>query len=102
MPSTDRLSYDTAVSGQVQADITGIVGRLESTINDRSSAVAQAMSDFQADNVSDRYAGVEQRWTTAADQVREIITLIRTTLAGNDKSATDAIGRAGAAVDGIG
>ena len=24
MPSTDRLSYDTAVSAQVQADITGI------------------------------------------------------------------------------
>ena len=38
MPSTDRLSYDTAVSAQVQADITGIVARLESTIDERSTA----------------------------------------------------------------
>ncbi|WP_214407023.1 pore-forming ESAT-6 family protein [Pseudonocardia lacus] len=102
MPSTDRRSFDTGVSQQVQSDLGGVVARLEATISQRQSDVATAMSDFQADGVDDQYRTVEQRWNSAATQVREIIALVRTTMVRNDESATTALTRARGAVDAIG
>ena len=102
MPSTDRRSFDTGVSQQVQSDLAGIVARLEANISQRSSDVAAAMSDFQADGVSDDYAVVERRWNTAAGEVKNIITLVKTTLSQNDDSAGTALNRAKSAVAGIG
>lgn len=101
MPA-DRLSYDTATSQQVQGDLLAVVGQLESLIGQRDSAVAAAMSDFQADGVSDEYAVVEQRWHRAAGEVRQIIDLVKTTLLQNDDSATTAQTRARSAVQAIG
>jgi uncharacterized protein YukE len=102
MPSTDRLSYDTGASQQVQGDLQGIVGQLEALIGQRDSAVAAAMSDFQADGVSEDYAVVEQRWRNAATEVRQIIDLVKTTMNSNDQSASTAATRARSAVQGIG
>ncbi|ALG06469.1 pore-forming ESAT-6 family protein [Kibdelosporangium phytohabitans] len=98
----DRTSYDTGVSQQVQGDLHGIVGRLESLINQRDQAVAAAMSDFTADGVSDEYATVEQRWKTAATEVRQIIGLVKQTMAQNDETAGTALTQARSAVQGIG
>lgn len=102
MPTMDRISFDTGVSGTVQGDIAGIVSRLESLINERDSQVAAAMADFQADGVSDQYHAVENRWKNASQEVRNIIDLVKTTMARNDETATGAQGRARTAVDGIG
>ena len=101
MPS-DRLSYDTGTSQQVQGDLAAVVGQLEAVIAQRDTAVAAAMSDFQADGVSDEYAVVEQRWHRAATEVRQIIDLVKTTMVQNDESATTANTRARAAVQAIG
>jgi hypothetical protein len=102
MPSTDRRSYDTGISQQVQGDLTGVVSRLEAAISQRSSDVTQAMSDFSADGVSDDYRTVEQRWQSAAGEVQQIITLVRTTLLRNDDTAASTLSRARTAVQGIG
>ena len=61
-----------------------------------------AMSDFQADGVPDEYAHAEQRWRTAADEVRAIINLVKTTMSQNDGTAGAALGKAKGAVGGIG
>lgn len=98
----DRISFDTGTSGQVQGDLASIIARLEANIAARSSDVAAAMADFTADGVSDQYAVVEQRWNRAATEVRTIIDLVKTTMTRNDESATGALSRAGAAVQGIG
>lgn len=98
----DRLSFDTGTSQTFQGDIQGVVGRLEALIGERDKAVQSAMSDFQADGVSDEYAHVEQRWRTAADEVRAIINLVKTTMAQNDGTAGTALGKAKSAVGGIG
>jgi hypothetical protein len=92
MPNTDRRSFDTGVSQQVQSDIAGIIARLEANISQRQSDVATAMSDFQADGVDDQYRTVEQRWNTAATQVQQIITLVATTALTRARGAVDAIG----------
>ncbi len=87
MASTDRRSFDTGVSQQVQGDIAGIVGRLEALMGQRDQAVASAMGDFTADGVSEDYAVVEQRWKSASQEVRTIINLVKTTMMRNDETA---------------
>jgi uncharacterized protein YukE len=98
----DRRSFDTGVSQQVQGDLAGIVARLEATITQRSADVAAAMSDFEADGVSEEYRAVEQRWNTAATEVRQILDLVKTTMARNDETASAALARARSAVQAIG
>lgn len=100
--TSGRNAYDTGSSQQVQGDLAGIVARLETAIAQRTSDVNAAMADFSADGVSEDYRLVENRWTTAANQVQQIIALVRTTLENNDETATTALTRAGSAVQGIG
>ncbi|GGM10397.1 MULTISPECIES: pore-forming ESAT-6 family protein [Micromonospora] len=99
---TDRRSFDTGTSQQVQGDLAGIVARLEAVISQRSADVAAAMADFQADGVSDEYRTVEDRWNRAAGEVRTIIDLVKTTMAKNDDTATSTLTRARSAVQSIG
>lgn len=98
----DRTSFDTGVSQQVQGDLAGIIGRLEATISQRTSDVNAAMSDFQADGVSEDYHSVEQRWHRAASEVRQIIQLLKTTMVRNDETAHSTLSRARSAVQSIG
>ncbi|MFI5566475.1 pore-forming ESAT-6 family protein [Streptomyces sp. NPDC051740] len=98
----DRRSYDTGASSEVQGGLQGIVGQLERVLADRDRAVKAAMADFQADGVSEEYHGKELRWNRAADEVRSIIQLVRTTLEENDGTAQSTMARARAAVDNIG
>jgi len=97
-----RRAYDTGSSGQAQSDLASVVARLEAAISQRNADVRAAMADFQADGVSDDYQAVEQRWHSAATEVQQIITLVRTTLLRNDDTAVTALSRARAAVQGIG
>ncbi|WP_406469703.1 pore-forming ESAT-6 family protein [Streptomyces hirsutus] len=98
----DRRSYDTGASSEVQGGLQGIVGQLERVLADRDKAVKAAMADFQADGVSEEYHGKELRWNRAADEVRSIIQLVRTTLEENDGTAQATMAKARAAVDNIG
>ncbi|MET9530944.1 MULTISPECIES: pore-forming ESAT-6 family protein [unclassified Streptomyces] len=102
MASQDRNSYDTGASAEVQGGLQGIIGRLELVLGDRDRAVRAAMAEFTADGVSDEYHGKEVRWNRAADEVRNIIHLVRTTLEKNDGTAHQTLARAKAAVDNIG
>jgi uncharacterized protein YukE len=98
----DRRSYDTGASADVQGGLQIIIGQLERVLGDRDRAVKAAMADYQADGVSDDYHGKEVRWNKAANEVREIIRLVRTTLEQNDDTAQSTLARARAAVDNIG
>ncbi|NGO07560.1 hypothetical protein G5C60_07815 [Streptomyces sp. HC44] len=98
----DRRSYDTGASSDVQGSLQTVIGNLERVLGDRDRAVKAAMADYQADGVSDEYHGKETRWNTAANEVRDIIRLVRTTLEQNDGTAQTTLARAQAAVDNIG
>ncbi|MFJ9039061.1 pore-forming ESAT-6 family protein [Streptomyces sp. NPDC102406] len=102
MGTQDRRSYDTGASAEVQGGLQGIIGRLETVLADRDGAVKAAMADYQADGVSEEYHGKEVRWNRAANEVRDIIRLLRTTLEKNDATAQATLARAKAAVDNIG
>lgn len=100
--STNRISFNTDVSAQVQSDISSLAAQLEALIGERQQQVNTAMADFQADGVSEEYRVVEQRWNRAASETRSIIALVKQTLAKNDHSATSAGQAARSAVQGIG
>ena len=100
--SSNRIGYDTNVSGQVQSDIQALAAQLENLISARQHDVNQAMADFRADGVDAEYRAVETRWNSAATEVRSIVALVRSTLANNDDTATTATAAARNAVQGIG
>ncbi len=102
MSSQDRRAYDTAASAEAQTNLASVISRLEAVMHARDGQVKAAMADFQADGVSDEYRAKEHRWNHAADEVRQIIQLVRTTLEKNDSTAQQTLSRAKAAVDGIG
>ncbi|MCW2916411.1 MAG: hypothetical protein JWN52_4479 [Actinomycetia bacterium] len=97
-----RRSYDTAASAQTQTHLHSIIARLETLISQRDADVKAAMADFQADGVSDLYHAKEARWNHAANEVRQIIALVKATLESNDLTAHETLTRAKSAVDGIG
>lgn len=100
--SMDRISFDTGVSSQVQSDVESIASRLESLISERDQQVASALSDFQMDGADAEYQQVETRWKNASNEVKNIITLIRQTLAENDQTATSTQSRTRSAIANIG
>ncbi|NBE53829.1 pore-forming ESAT-6 family protein [Streptomyces boluensis] len=102
MASMDRNSYDISASTEVQGNLLAIIGRLERVLSDRDGAVKAAMTEFQADGVSEEYHGKEVRWNKAANEVREIIRLVRSTMEQNDATAQSTLAKAKAAVDNIG
>ncbi|MET9095987.1 pore-forming ESAT-6 family protein [Streptomyces cyaneofuscatus] len=100
--STDRRSYDTGASTEVQSNIQLVIAQLEQVITARDTQVKAAMNDFAADGVADEYHGKELRWNATSQEVKNIIQLLRTTLEKNDGTASQTLARAKAAVDGIG
>lgn len=98
----DRRDYSIAASQSAQDNFNRVAAQLEALITQRDQDVKNAMSDYQADGVSDDYAGKEARWNSAATEVRGIITTLRTAMERNDETATQAIARARNAVASIG
>ncbi len=90
--STDRRSYDTGASTEVQAALQSVISRLEQVITARDAQVKAAMNDFAADGVADEYHGKELRWYATSQEVRNIIRLLRTTLEKNDGTAAQSAG----------
>lgn len=102
MSLEDRRAYSVAASQEVQGEFNRVAGLLESLIADRDKAVQSAMADYTADGVSDEYQAKELRWKRAADEVRSIINLLRSTMENNDGTATQTGSKARAAVENIG
>lgn len=100
--NSDRRSYDTGASTEVQGNIQVVIAQLEQVITARDTQVKAAMNDFAADGVADEYHSKELRWNATSQEVRNIIQLLTTTLEKNDGTAQQTLARAKAAVDGIG
>jgi hypothetical protein len=100
--SLSRRDYDIAASQNAQDNFNAVASQLESLIAQRDADVKAAMSDYQADGVSDDYAAKEVRWNTVAGRVQEIIRALRSNLVSNDETAQTAMAKGRAAVQNIG
>lgn len=98
----DRRDYDVAASQTAQDNFNRVASQLEALIDQRDADVRAAMSDYQADGVSDEYQSKELRWKNAAAEVKQIIQTLRTSLASNDDTAQATLQKAKTAVDNIG
>jgi hypothetical protein len=92
--SDDRNAHDVGASQQVQDDFDTAAANLEAALNRRQHDVDTAMSDYQADGVSDEYAAMEKQWRDAGGEVKAIIKLLRESLAQNDDIAVATVTRA--------
>lgn len=94
----DRNDYNVGASQSTQSNFETVAGRLEAALERRDQDVKAAMADYQADGVSDEYAGLEKQWNDAGIQVRGVIAAIRGSLEQNDDVALSALQRARAAL----
>jgi uncharacterized protein YukE len=96
-----KNAYDVGASQEAQGNINTIMNRLEAIIGERDTDVSSAMAEFEATGVSEEYSGKELKWHNAANEVREIIRLVRETLETNDGTAQETLSRANSAVQNI-
>ena len=82
--SSDQNAYDTGPSATVQANFDRAASALVALIDRRTGDVKSAMADYYADGASEEYGAKEQRWTTAADGVKDVVRLLRGSLEGTD------------------
>lgn len=100
--NSNQISWDDGASGTAVANFNQTASQLESLIAQRDQDVQRAMANYQADGVSDEYRAKEQRWHTAADEVRGIITRLRGSLEESGQIAGTAASQASRAVADIG
>lgn len=94
-------AFNTDSSADAQTRFNNAANQLEALLNLRDQQVKAAMSHYLATNVSEEYRGKEQRWNTKAQEVRDIIRLLRQSLGQNDETALTALKKAGQAVANI-
>lgn len=101
MAGAGDRAYNTVSSGESQTEFQRVALQLETLLDMRTKQVNAAMAHYQATGVSAQYAGVEGKWKAAAQEVRDIIKLLKQSLVQNDEAAFTALKRAGTAVNNI-
>ncbi|WP_151952940.1 hypothetical protein [Brevibacterium sp. Marseille-P9724] len=96
----DRNDYNISSSQTAQGNFEAVASHVESLLERRDADVKAAMAEYQADGVSDEYAQLERQWNRAGQQVRDVITKIRASLAENDDVAHRALSTARSAIPG--
>lgn len=94
-------AFNTVSSGESQGEFNRVAGLLEALLNLRDQQVKAAMEHYEATDVSEEYRAKEIRWNTKAQEVRDIIKLLRQSLEQNDETALTALRQAGNAVAAI-
>lgn len=84
MVDADKERRDDDADAQAQERIDRIAARLEAMIDQE---VAAAMADPQADGSRTEYRTKEQRWNSAANEVRGIVRMMQQSLEEGDTPA---------------
>lgn len=92
--NSDTNAYDVGASQTVQEDFATAAANLEAAISRHDGDVKNAMSEYEAQEVSDAYAAMEKQWTDAGTEVKAIITLLRDSLSKNDDVAVSTMHKA--------
>ena len=102
MSVLDRRSWDDGAADEAVTNFNTVASQLEALIAQRDQDVSRAMADYTADGVSAEYQAKEQRWHNAADQVKQIITTLRSSLQESGSIAASTSAQAAQAVANIG
>lgn len=99
MPRTVDEAFSLSASAETQTTLYRVLGRLDSMLDARDSAVRDAMTDFAARGVDEQYRACEDRWFRASSDLREMVSGLRSALGSADTTARDALARARTVVD---
>jgi len=101
MPGADNNAYDVDISQAVQSRVTQLSAQITGLITEHESNVKALLADASMSGVTDSYREVETKFSTAAQDVLDIIRLLTDTMKNNDETALNAIKQAQASVDAI-
>ena len=79
------FSYDEAVADSAHGDLAGVISGLQAHLDDLSGFVARVKSNWEGDE-QDIYAGVQAKWDSASETVREILGTVHQALGANTGS----------------
>src|SRR4051794_30093903 len=86
------FSYDEAVADSAHGDLAGVISGVQAHLDDLSGFVARGKSNWEGDE-QDIYAGVQAKWDSASETVREILATVHQALGANTGSVKDMRGQ---------
>jgi len=89
---TGVYSYDEAVADSAHGDLAGVISGLQAHLEDLSGFVSRVKSNWEGDE-QDVYTGIQTKWDSAADTVRQILNSVHQALGSNTGSVKDMRGQ---------
>lgn len=92
-------AYDASVADSSAQDINQIVSALESTLEELKGDVSKLAGSWEGSE-QERYSGVQQKWSAAAMQAKEILGQVKATLEENTQAVAETRSRVSSALTG--
>lgn len=86
------FSYDEAVADSAHGDLAGVISGLNAHLDDLSGFVSRVKSNWNGDEM-DTYAGIQAKWDSAADTVKQILNSVHQALGSTTGSVKDMRGQ---------
>jgi len=88
----DVFSYDEAVADSAHGDLQSVMSGLQASLDDLSGFVSRVKSNWEGDEM-DLYGGVQSKWDSSADTVRQILASVHQALGSTTSSVKDMRGQ---------
>ena len=82
---TGQVSYDSSVARDAESSLGTTATALENSLTELTNFVNRVSSNWEGDEQV-TYKGIQTKWDTAADEIRNILTQIKTGLGKNTES----------------
>jgi early secretory antigenic target protein ESAT-6 len=92
-------AYDASVADSSAQDITQIVSAIESTLEELKADVSKLAGSWEGSE-HEQYAGVQQKWASAATQAKDILAQVKSTLEENTQAVSETRSRVSSALSG--
>jgi WXG100 family type VII secretion target len=86
------FSYDEAVADSTHGDLAAVMSGLQAHLDDLSGFISRVKSNWTGDE-QDTYAGIQAKWDTSADTVRQILNSVHQALGSTTGSVKDMRGQ---------
>lgn len=84
------IKYDSGATAAYEWQVGQIADRIEGILGDRETQKAYMAENYQSTGNSDDYDGVETKWLSACEKVRDLVKEARELMEKNDITATEA------------
>ncbi len=93
------FSYDESTAGTAHADIGAVATGLQASLDDLTTFLARVKATWEGDEM-DLYHGIQQRWNSAADTIKQILDSVNQALGQTTSSVQQMRGQVRGALHG--